>query len=426
MRGMNEVAVVGAGPAGLFSAECLLEKGIPVSLYDRMPSAGCKFLVAGNRGGLNITNAAPSEDFASRYGEAAGRFKSYLADFSPASLERWLSGLGVPVRRGSGGKVFPDGVTPAELLSRWMSRLEARPGFSFHPGWKFSGFGEPSGKSSVNTSGNPGICPILRFEVDGKTVVREHAAAIFALGGASWPQTGSDGSWPDLFRTRGVDSSPFLPANCGFEADWSDLLKIKFSNVPLKNIAVSSRGLCVRGEAMLTPYGIEGGVIYSLGAAIRDAILREGSCEISVDFLPDWAREKIAARLAGGPGKETVSNWLRKKLGLASEPVLLLREAAIRTGIQLRDAEATASLVKASPVVLFRPRPIAEAISSAGGLRFSELDENLMVKKIPGVFCAGEMLDWESPTGGFLMQGCFSTAYRAASGAAAWFAHAED
>jgi uncharacterized flavoprotein (TIGR03862 family) len=411
---MNEVAVVGAGPAGLFSAECLLERGFSVSLYDRMPSAGCKLLVAGNRGGLNITNAASPEEFSSRYGESAARFASYLSDFSPANLEAWLAGLGVSVRRGSGGKIFPDVVTPAELLARWMARLEARPGFSFHAGWTFSGFGEASRAA--------GGCPTLLFEVDGATVERTCRAAVFALGGASWPQTGSDGSWTECFGKLGVSSSPFLPANCGFEADWPELLQKKFANVPLKNISLSVRGLRARGEAMLTPYGIEGGVVYTLGAAIRDAILREGSCEVSVDFLPDWTLGKISDRLAGGPGTDSVTNWLRKRLGLASEAMLLLREAAMHRGVELRDANATASLAKAAPILLYRPRPIAEAISSAGGVRFSGLDENLMLKELPGVFCAGEMLDWEAPTGGFLLQGCFSTAFRAARGAAEWLA----
>jgi uncharacterized flavoprotein (TIGR03862 family) len=276
------------------------------------------------------------------------------------------------------------------------------------------GFGE--------TSGATGLCPPLRFDFEGEVRELNPRAAIFALGGASWPQTGSDGSWTEPFRERGVASAPFQPANCGFEADWPEILRKKFSNVPLKNIALSVRSLRARGEAMLTPYGIEGGVVYTLGAAIRETIAREGSCAVSIDFLPDWTVGKIAERLEGGPNSESVSNWLRKRLSLAPEALLLMREAAIHGVVELRDPGATASLAKAAPIRLFRPRPIAEAISSAGGLRFSDLDENLMVKKMPGVFCAGEMLDWEAPTGGFLMQGCFSTAFRAASGVADWLA----
>lgn len=425
MRRMDDVAeksvaVVGAGPAGLFASECLLGMGFAVSLYDRMPSAGCKFLVAGNRGGLNITNAAPTEEFLSRYGESSGRFASYLSDFSPADLERWLSSLGVSTQRGSGGKIFPDGISVSELLSRWMARLESRPEFSFHAGWNFAGFASAECADSRTRHG-----PTLRFETGGLSVERRHAAVIFALGGASWPETGSDGKWTDPFRESGIALAPFLPANCGFEADWPELLKSRFANVPLKNIVISVCGKSARGELMLTPYGIEGGVTYWMGSAIRASIARDGMCEIFIDLLPDWLPEKIAVRLAGGPGKESLSNWLRKRLGLDSAAVALLREAAISAEISLRDAVAIAALVKAVPVTLYRPRPIAEAISSAGGVKFSGLDDNLMLKEMPDVFCAGEMIDWEAPTGGFLMQGCFSTAFRAAKGAAGWLARCE-
>ena len=371
-------------------------------------------------GGLNITNALPLEEFAERYGAQRERFARYLSDFSPDDLVAWLSSLGVATKRGSGGKIFPDGESPEGILARWLDRLHSRPDFSFRPGHRLVGIAADRA---------------LSFEADFGSPVVKPDSAILALGGASWPATGSDGSWRGILSPLGVEIGPFEPANCGFEADWDEPLKARFDHVPLKNARISlasGDAPSARGELTLTPYGIEGGPIYSLGPAIRDAIARVGMCAIMIDLEPDLSRETVAARLAGGPGKESLSNYCRKRLALSGAAFSLLRFASGRatpeggsrsSGDQawlLRDPEAAATLVKALPVALFRPRPIAEAISTAGGVAFSGLDESLMLRDLPGIFCAGEMLDWEAPTGGFLLQGCFSTGYRAAMGCAQW------
>jgi uncharacterized flavoprotein (TIGR03862 family) len=421
--GNPEILVIGAGPAGLFATECLLMRGFRVSLYDRMPSPGCKFIVAGNHGGLNITNSAGAADFASRYGVNSSLFSRLLEDFSPGDMIEWLSRFGISVHEGSGGKIFPDGVTVSSLLSRWLARLESYSSFSFFPNHALTGIGEKKR---------------IVFKTAQGVVERNPDVALFALGGASWPSTGSDGVWARFFHDRGIGVEPFLPANCGFEADWPEFLTSRFSNIPLKNVALTVASKQVRGELMLTPYGLEGGVVYSLGSSIRDEITLSGFCIVFLDLLPDMPTEKALSRLGGGPGKESVSNWLRKKLGLSAAALLLLRAACDRaqcdsdtqsprpSSVALREPLSVVRIAKALPVTLFRPRPIEEAISSAGGIRFAEVDERLMLKRIPGWFCAGEMLDWESPTGGFLLQGCFATAYRAALGAAAWLSCPEN
>ena len=407
-------AVVGAGPAGLFAAETLLSGGRPVRLYDAMPSCGRKFLVAGNAGGLNITNAAPEDSFASRYGDAASLFSGLLRDFSPDDLKAWLAGFGVSCRTGSGGKVFPDGIAVRELLDAWFARLTSNPLFSFFPGHRFTSLARDGA---------------LEFETAHGPVSFRPGATVFALGGASWPATGSDGSWQEAFAAAGVAVVPFKPANCGYEADWDSYLASRFTHVPLKNVAVRVMNLIQpvgpiehgpgRGEIMLTPYGVEGGPIYALGRAIRATIEGAGSCELRMDLLPDHDAEWIAGRLSGSVSKESLSNLYRKRLGLTPEGFALLRHADPE-GHSLRDPAAAAMLVKQVPIRLLRARPIAEAISSAGGIALDEVDESLMLRRYPGIFCAGEMLDWEAPTGGFLLQGCFSTARRAASGALAW------
>ena len=446
---MIDVAVIGAGPAGLFAAECLLARGLRVSLFDRMPSPGRKFLVAGSHGGLNITNAAPLSEFAARYGDAQESFARYLSDFAPDDMKQWLSGLGVASHVGSGGKVFPEGVSTVEILSRWMARLQSYQSFKFFPehtliGFGASGDGANTGDGETfgdgantgdggSTDNGDATAPHgsrrpLRFQTASGEIGVAPRAAVFALGGASWPSTGSDGKWNVIFRDSGIGVSDFLPANCGFEADWTEALGNKCDYVPLKNMAMAVRDKTgnekrIRGELMLTPWGMEGGVVYGLGAIIRDDIIGSGSCTVYLDLYPDLDGKAVAKKLSPGPGKESLVNFFRKNLSLSGAAFSLLREGACSLGdysIVLRDPESAASLVKRLPVVLYRPRPIDEAISSAGGVRLECVDEQLMLKKIPGWFCAGEMLDWESPTGGFLMQGCFSTAYRAALGAAAY------
>jgi len=406
----THIAIVGAGPSGLFAAECLLKQGFTVALYDRMPSAGRKFLVAGGHGGLNITNAAPAGEFPSYYGENAGRFSGYLGDFSPEDMRAWLAGLGVTVMTGTSGKIFPASVSTVEILDRWMNRLSSEPGFAFYPLHQWIGISDEN-------------LPVFDAGQEAP-VIAGASAVLLALGGKSWPSTGSDGQWSSILAARGIRQEPFQSANCGFESDWSPFQIEKFQNVPLKNITLSVADKAVRGELMLTPYGIEGGVVYRLGASIRDEINRNGICTVHIDMLPDWTVPKIIARWGSGPGKDSLSNHYRKKFALDGASYALLAGTAKRE--ELRDIEVAAPLLKRLPVVLRRPRPIDEAISSAGGVSFSGLDDRLMLTALPGWFCAGEMLDWESPTGGFLLQGCFSTAYRAARGAAEWLGSSSD
>lgn len=415
-----DVAVIGAGPAGLFATECLLARGFRVSLFDRMPSPGRKFLVAGGHGGLNITNAAPLADFAARYGDEREFFTPLLSDFSPDDMRQWLAGLGVATHVGSGGKVFPEGASAGEILSRWMARLQSYRSFRFYPGHTLIGFGGCISSGNARVPRNPRR--ILRFSTVSGEIEVAPRAAVFALGGASWPATGSDGMWNGLFRASGIGVSPFLPANCGFETDWSEALAKKCDYVPLKNATMTVKDKTgnekrVRGELMLTPWGMEGGLVYSLGAIIRDEIVRSLACTAYLDLFPDLSVKAVAEKLSPGPGKESLVNFFRKKLSLDGAAFSLLREGARSPGDYstiLRDPESAAALIKRLPVILYRPRPIEEAISSAGGVNFDCVDSQLMLKDFSGWFCAGEMLDWESPTGGFLMQGCFSTAYRAA------------
>jgi hypothetical protein len=406
-----------------------------------MPSPGCKFLVAGSHGGLNITNAAPSAEFAARYGAEREFFASVLIDFSPDDMKQWLSGLGVATHVGSGGKVFPEGASASEILSRWIARLQSYQTFSFFPGYTLVGFGDGGNNGngdnagdSDNTSHDANTCVLntscrtLRFQTLSGEIEIAPRVAIFALGGASWPETGSDGKWNGIFRESGIGVSNFLPANCGFEADWSEALAKKCDYVPLKNVTMSAKDKTgnekrIRGELMLTPWGMEGGVVYGLGAMIRDEIIRTGSCKVYLDLFPDLDEEAVVKKLSSGPGKESLVNFFRKKLSLSSTGFSLLREGALSLGDYsevLRNPASAAALVKRLPVILYRSRPIEEAISSAGGVSFECVDDQLMLKNFKGWFCAGEMLDWESPTGGFLMQGCFSTAYRAALAAFAY------
>ncbi len=400
---MDRIAVIGAGPAGMFASECLLKKGYSVTLYDQMPSAGRKFLAAGSRGGLNITNTAENGDFETRYGENEERFALFLKQFSPADLRAWLLSLGVDTFTGSGGKVFPENISTSEILRRWMARLSSFPGFTFAGGHRLKGI--ENGKT-------------LLFASAGADVEVQPEAAVFALGGASWSATGSDGKWTRLFSQCGIEMERFQSANCGYEAAWSEVLKEKTGSLFLKNISMTACGKTLRGEIMLTSYGLEGGLVYGLGSLIREEISKSGKCTVFLDLLPDWSVEKIIDRLGGGKGKETLSNFYRKKLHLTQAAFLLLAEIAGKEGAG--NLTSIPALLKNLPVNLDRARPLEEAISSAGGVRFKNLEETLMLKDFPGWFCCGEMLDWESPTGGFLMQGCFSTAYQAALGVCAW------
>ncbi|MFN3448719.1 MAG: NAD(P)/FAD-dependent oxidoreductase [Roseococcus sp.] len=381
---MADVAVVGAGPAGLMAAEVLAAGGARVTLYDAMTRPGRKFLLAG-RGGLNLTHSEPLESFLTRYDRP--EIAPHIRAFPPAALMAWCEGLGQELFTGSSGRVFPRAMKASPLLRAWLRRLEAL-GVAFRTRARWLGFGE--GRA-------------LRFE--GFTLAPD--AAVLALGGASWPAVGSDGAWAGAFAPEEV--APLAPANMGFRVAWSAPFAARFAGAPLKRLALSHEGRTWRGEAVVTRQGIEGGLIYAAAARLRDA----APVTVALDLRPDLDHAALAARLGGGA--QSLSNRLRRA-GLAPVAVGLVQEA-LRAGAPRGDL---AALVKALPLRLEAPTGLDRAISTAGGLRWSALDEALMLRARPGVFCAGEMLDWEAPTGGYLLQGCFATGRAAGLGALAF------
>jgi uncharacterized flavoprotein (TIGR03862 family) len=391
----SSVAIIGGGPAGLIAAEVLSAAGRTVSVYDRMPSLGRKFLMAG-RGGLNLTHSEPLDAFVSRYGPAAEQLAPMIEAFSPSDLTAWAQGLGQETFVGSSGRVFPRSLKASPLLRAWLARLAGQ-GVTFHlrhdwRGWSADGalsFGTPDGAVSASAD-----------------------AVILALGGASWPKLGSNGDWSAMLAQRGVEVAPFAPANSGFDAAWSSVFAERFAGRPLKNIALSFQGRTVRGEAMIAAYGLEGGAVYALSSALRARIGAGDEAVVEIDLAPDLTRAKLTDRLhRAAPGQSSAS-LLRKAAGLSPIEANLLREAC---GLALpRDPGALARAIKAAPVRLTAPRPLARAISTAGGLAWSEVDGGLRLHKIPGVQAVGEMLDWEAPTGGYLLQACFATGVWAA------------
>jgi len=385
------IAVVGGGPAGLIAAETLSAAGCAVTVYERMPTFGRKLLIAG-RGGLNLTHSEPLAQFKTRYGAAAERIDACLDAFPPEALVAWAEGLGQPTFVGSSGRVFPEALKASPLLRAWLRRLTDQ-GVDLQTraewlGWDAAG--------ALAFRDRPAVRP---------------DAVVLALGGASWPRLGSTGAWAGLLQARGVTVAPFRPANCGFVADWSAAFRERFAGAPLKPLALSFAGRRIRGEAVVTGYGLEGGGIYALSAALRDAIAREGRAVLELDLRPDVSAAQLAARLSRPRGRQSLSNFLRKAAGLPPVAVNLLREAGAGAA-----PEALAQAVKRLPVVLTAPQGLDRAISSAGGVAWSEADEGLMLKAAPGVFVAGEMLDWEAPTGGYLLQACFATGVAAAKG----------
>jgi len=393
---MAAVAVIGGGPAGLFAAETLAAAGHAVTVHDRMPSVGRKLLMAG-RGGLNLTHSEGFEPFVGRYGDAAARLRPMLEAFPASALIAWAEGLGQPTFVGSSGRVFPKAMKASPLLRSWLSRL-ADLGVTILTrsdwrGWTSDG--------------------ALRFDTpDGETIERPDAT-ILALGGASWAKLGSDGAWAAWLD----DVAPFRPANMGFDASWSPVMQ-GFAGQPLKGIALGFGDRTVRGEAMVARYGLEGGALYALSAPLRDAIDRDGSAMVSFNLRPDMSAGALTARLAQGRGSQSLSNHLRKALKLSPVEINLLREAH---GKDLpSEPSPLARAIKAAPIRLTGVQPLARAISSAGGVRLDAVDDHLMLKARPGIFVAGEMLDWEAPTGGYLLQASFATGLAAARGVQAW------
>jgi uncharacterized flavoprotein (TIGR03862 family) len=399
---------VGGGPAGLMAAEVLASAGCAVTVYDRMPSPARKLLIAG-RGGLNLTHTEDPERFVTRYGEAAPRLARLIGAFTPGDLRAWCEGLGETTFVGSSGRVFPTAFKASPLLRAWLRRLDGL-GVRFAPRHRWEGWDEAGA--------------LVFAREAGERVAHRPDAAILALGGASWPRLGSDGAWTGLLAAKGVPVSPLRPANMGFTVAWSEVMRGRFAGEPLKRIALTFAGRTVRGEAVITEAGIEGGAVYALSAPLREAVLRGAGAVLCVDLRPDLPAEALARRLAAPPAKQSASTFLRKAAGLAPVGIALLREAH-GPGLP-REPEALARAVKAVPLRLTGVAPIERAISTAGGVPFAALDEGLMLRAVPGVFVAGEMLDWEAPTGGYLLQASFATGVAAAQGALAWLGSRRD
>jgi uncharacterized flavoprotein (TIGR03862 family) len=398
------VAVIGAGPAGLMAAEVLAQGGAGVTIYDAMPSAGRKFLMAG-RGGLNLTHSDALPAFLARYGEAAPRLVSAITDFPPESLRRWSEALGQPTFVGSSGRVFPKAFKTSPLLRAWLRRLDAA-GVQFALRHRWTGWED--GRLSFQAA-------------DGRRVV-DALATVLALGGASWPRLGSDGAWVETLGSRGVAIAKLRPANCAFTVAWSEMFRGRFEGHPLKGAALSFGSHVVRGEAVVTRAGIEGGAVYALSAGLREAIADSGQTILHIALRPDLAMPDLVARLSLPRGKQSLSNFLRKAVHLSPVAIGLLQEAAIASGVSLSSLSraSLAGLINDVPIKLDGVAAIARAISTAGGISFDELDADFMIRRLPGIFAAGEMLDWEAPTGGYLLQACFATGAAAGRAALRW------
>ncbi len=401
-------AVIGGGPAGLMAAEALAGGGVRVDLYDAMPSVGRKFLLAG-KGGLNLTHAEPREPFLSRYGERRARIEPLLDAFGPGALREWARGLGVDTFVGSSGRVFPVGEKAAPLLRAWLHRLREA-GVRFHVRHRWRGWDAEGA---------------LRFETpQGERVVRADAT-VLALGGGSWPQLGSDGAWLPLLAQRGVEVAPLRPANCGFDVGWSEHFRTRFAGHPVKSVVASftdTAGAVERrqGEFVVTANGVEGSLVYALSARLRDEIAASGVAVLQLDLAPGRELPRLVDELSRPRGSRSLSSHLQSRTGLKGVKAGLLRE--VLAAADFADPARLAAAIKDLPLRLVAPRPLAEAISSAGGVAFEALDDRLMVRAHPGVFCAGEMLDWEAPTGGYLLTACFASGRVAGKGALAWLA----
>jgi uncharacterized flavoprotein (TIGR03862 family) len=401
------VAVIGGGPAGLMAAEVLSRAGAAVTVHERMPSVGRKLLMAG-RGGLNLTHAEPLPQFLARYGAARPWLKPAIDAFPPAALRAWADGLGQETFVGSSGRVFPKPLKASPLLRAWLARLSAQD-VGFAPRRDWTGW-DAAGRL------------VFRLR-DGNCETLAPDATVLALGGASWPRLGANGAWVGPLAAAGVAIRPLRPANCGFHVAWSETFRSRFAGEPLKRIALSFADRTVLGEAMVTGYGLEGGAVYALSAALRDAIERDGRAVLRVDLRPDLGEAALARRLARPQPGQSMASVLRKAAGLPPVAASLLREAA---GLALpREPERLAALIKAAPLLLTAPQSLERAISTAGGVALEALDERLMLRARPGVFVAGEMLDWEAPTGGYLLQAVLATGVAAANGVLAWLGRPE-
>jgi uncharacterized flavoprotein (TIGR03862 family) len=400
------IVIIGGGPAGLMAAEAASTAGAQVDLYDAMASVGRKFLLAG-KGGLNLTHSEPSQRFLSRYGVRRAQIAPLLASFGPDALRAWTRGLGIDTFVGSSGRVFPTDLKAAPLLRAWLRRLR-QAGIRFHMHHRWFGWDEQGALCFATPKGHQSV----------------HAdAVVLALGGGSWPKLGSDASWVPLLAERGLQIAPLSPSNCGFDVGWSEHFRIKFAGHPVKSVAVVVRSDAGAeswhpGEFVITETGVEGGVIYTVSAALRDTILAKGVATLRLDLAPDRDIPRLTHDLSRPRGKRTMATHLERQAHLAGVKAGLLREVVSKE--DFTDPARLAEAIKSLPLRLIAPRPLEEAISTAGGIPFEALDERLMIRAQPGLFCAGEMLDWEAPTGGYLLTACFSMGRVAGTGAAAW------
>jgi uncharacterized flavoprotein (TIGR03862 family) len=391
--------VIGAGPAGLMAAEVLARAGRRVVVFDQAASPARKFLLAG-RGGLNLTHTDPAELFLQRYGAGAARLAPAIAAFPPAALRDWCAALGEPTFVGSSGRVFPKSFKSSPLLRAWLRRLGAL-GVELRPRHRLIGFDEARN--------------VILEGPQGRSA-EKGGAVVLACGGASWPRLGSDGAWVTSLRAAGIDIATLQPANCGFGVAWSAKFQERFAGAPLKSVATSFAGMRIRGEAIASASGLEGGVIYALAALLREAINAHGEARLEIDLKPDIPLDALTRKLERPRGAQSLANFLRKAAHLAPVAIALLHEGSAPP----TEAAALAQRIKRLPISLIKVGPIGRAISSAGGILWSELSEDFMLRRLPGVFAAGEMLDWEAPTGGYLLQACFATGAAAGEGARRW------
>ncbi|HKO31755.1 MAG TPA: TIGR03862 family flavoprotein [Nitrospiraceae bacterium] len=400
------IAIIGGGPAGLMAAESASAAGAQVDLYDAMASVGRKFLLAG-KGGLNLTHSEPSQTFLSRYGIRRAQITPLLSSFGPDALRAWARGLGIDTFVGSSGRVFPTDLKAAPLLRTWLRRLR-QAGVRFHMRHRWIGWGE---QGALHFSTAEGVRSV------------QADAVVLALGGGSWPKLGSDASWVPVLAKRGLHIAPLLPSNCGFDVGWSEHFRAKFAGHPVKSVAVVMRNDVGAeswhpGEFVITETGVEGGVIYAVSGSLRDEILAKGMAILRLDLTPDRDVPRLIHDLSRPRGKRTMAAHLQRQAHIVGVKAGLLREVVSKE--DFADPARLAAVIKSLPLRLIAPRPLEEAISTAGGIPFEALDERLMIRTLPGVFCAGEMLDWEAPTGGYLLTACFAMGRVAGTGAAVW------